>query len=473
LSLFADIWAFGIIVYELFSYPNIVTNSFFTTSEESLPIQTKHLMNEIRDDTDILNLLNLLLRNNPIQRLEMSSVLNHEFLNKVLHSSKLESNHNSIAGLRQYIEMKSKKTYKQTEQLEISSAPTKVVEQTLNIIAGMNKDQLQKLFIVSFNEEQGIDCGALTTSLYNRVLNNCDLLVTLSEDSGREKLVPLVDSDNDHTIPDKYRVLGKLLVKILFDQRTIPVTLAPYVWRFLVAEKIDNLSQLVSLKDIDMLDYQYSNNLRLITVANDVSDWYLDFSEVDNGNQTPVTNANRKQYLQKCIEHKLINSRLRNLTALREGFRCIPELIPFLNQMNEIDLAVLFHEKQYIDVQILISCLNYYGEVTNELKQNFESVLKSLSQEELKKVLYFVTGQVGLFKCGSNTPIMNPNRNEIAQFPRDKITILFSDQWDVQRYPVAHVCFYRLDMPLYSTQDIMKNKLLAAINLVDEAFDLY
>jgi hypothetical protein len=436
---------------------------------------TDYLRQEVRGDIDLYKLLNSALQIDPERRIEISSILRDGFVNKVLtNSSSIESNANNIKVFKKYVEFQSRITYTRRLEFEVSSSD--VGTETLDKFMVMTSDDLLKLFKVEFRGEQGYDCAALTTSLYNRVLKSCIgvLLVPLSKKCNSEVFIPVPNAD-DQYICEQFKSLGKLLAKVLFDQRTIPVTLASYIWRFLLKEHIntDNLSQLVSIRDVDTLDSQYSNSLWELTIMSDVSGLFLDFSDVDNGNNTPLTNDNVPLYIQKSIEHKLITSRLKNLQALRDGFRCIPDFLPCLNQLNEMDVAVLIYEQQFIDVEILISCLSFVvPDSTNEMKEMFISILRSFTQEELKKTLYFVTGQVGLFRSGDNDPLMNPNKHEHLYFPRNKITINFLSHLATERFPVARVCQYCLDMPLYSNMEQMRTKLISAINLIDESFDL-
>ncbi len=143
------------------------------------------------------------------------------------------------------------------------------------------------------------------------------------------------------------------------------------------------------------------------------------------------------------------------------------ELIPFINQLNEMDLALLISERRFIDKQLLIeTCIRFEG--ANDTQQQLcKQVLWSLNDEQLQRFLFFATGQIGMFNGGSHEPLWNPN--EMA-LPRNRITIAMCA--DVTRLPVAHVCFYTVDMPQYDTADKMKQKLLQAIMNTDDSFAL-
>ena len=143
------------------------------------------------------------------------------------------------------------------------------------------------------------------------------------------------------------------------------------------------------------------------------------------------------------------------------------ELIPFINQLNEIDLALLISERRFIDKQLLIeTCIRFDG--ANDTQQQLcKQVLWSLNDEQLQRFLFFATGQIGMFNGGSHEALWNPN--DMAQH-RNRITIATTHNGNA--LPVAHVCFYVIEMPKYETAETMKQKLLQAIMNMDDSFAL-
>jgi hypothetical protein len=53
-----------------------------------------------------------------------------------------------------------------------------------------------------------------------------------------------------------------------------------------------------------MRDLEYGNKLRLILVENDVNSLNLDFSDVEQGNTTPLTKENRREFISNAIQLK-------------------------------------------------------------------------------------------------------------------------------------------------------------------------
>ncbi len=205
----------------------------------------------------------------------------------------------------------------------------------------------------------------------------------------------------------------------------------------------------MSIRDVDMVHREYGNNLRLILAENDVSNLYLDFSDVEPGNTTPLRNENRKLYIKNAVEQKLIITRINNFKAMRKGFQNVKEFIPYWNTLTEMDIAMLISEQQYVDKNVLINeCIEFRGDSNQEISQRFIQVLNSLNNNELQQFLHFVTGQVGFYSAESDKPLENPNMH--SPYNRNKISIRFYEARQ-QILPVAHICFYSINMPKYST----------------------
>jgi hypothetical protein len=58
-----------------------------------------------------------------------------------------------------------------------------------------------------------------------------------------------------------------------------------------------------------------------------------------------------------------------------------------------------------------------------------------------------------------------------SPYNRNKISIRFYEA-DQEKLPVAHVCFYSIDMPKYETAEQMKNKLMQSIELSAGMFNV-
>ena len=84
-------------------------------------------------------------------------------------------------------------------------------------------------------------------------------------------------------------------------------------------------------------------------------------------------------------------------------------------------------------------------------------VLEELNNSERAEFIQFITGS-------SKVPVegFKGLRGSNGQIQKVEIIKLNSDQPD-RRLPQAHTCFFQLDLPEYSSKNILKAKLIMAI----------
>ena len=107
--------------------------------------------------------------------------------------------------------------------------------------------------------------------------------------------------------------------------------------------------------------------------------------------------------------------------------------------------------KAEIDVDLLKQCTTYDGcNESDEHVHFFWEVLNSFNTEERQALVKFTWGR-------SRLPLTADD------FP-EKFTIsTFNQSPADQYYPVAHTCFFSLELPRYTSKKIMRRKLLYAI----------
>lgn len=111
-----------------------------------------------------------------------------------------------------------------------------------------------------------------------------------------------------------------------------------------------------------------------------------------------------------------------------------------------------------IDVEDMKKNTMYEGTYTEESNviKWFWKAAESFSQEERARLVQFITGS-------SKVPV--------GGFIHDRLKICHISGGD-RRLPSAHTCFKQLDLPNYSTYEILREKLLFAINEGGEEFNI-
>jgi len=259
---------------------------------------------------------------------------------------------------------------------------------------------------------------------------------------------------------EMYSFLGKIMGSAIRSQHFLDLNLPSIVWKQLVQqtlgkedlEGIDH-SQMQSLKAIRCIDEQGVTEELFPDVFDfDFSITGLDGSVVQlkpNGLQDKVTFANRHEYADLVEEYRM-QEFSKQVKAIRSGLaQVVPSRLLTLFTWDELEVFVCGHPE--VDIDLLKSCTDYNRcNPKDRHVEMFWNVLESFSSEERSLFLRFTWGR-------SRLPISADQfhqRFKIQSFSRSP-----ADSY----LPVAHTCFFSLELPEYSTKDIMASKLRYAI----------
>ncbi|QSS64460.1 E3 ubiquitin-protein ligase pub1 [Histoplasma capsulatum] len=174
---------------------------------------------------------------------------------------------------------------------------------------------------------------------------------------------------------------------------------------------------------------------------------------IPNGSNIPVTNENKKQYVELITEWKIQKRVEEQFNAFITGFN---ELIPadLVNVFDERELELLIGGIADIDVDDWKKHTDYRGyQEQDEVIQNFWKVIRSWDAEQKSRLLQFATGT-------SRIPVNGFKDLQGSDGPR-RFTIEKSGE--ITALPKSHTCFNRLDLPPYKTYEQLQHKLSIAV----------
>jgi E3 ubiquitin-protein ligase HUWE1 len=179
-----------------------------------------------------------------------------------------------------------------------------------------------------------------------------------------------------------------------------------------------------------------------------------------NGRNLCVTESNKHEYVQLVAEHVMTKGIRDQVDALKQGFH---ELIPsdLIQIFSPQELELLLCGLPSIDVEDLRANTEYTGYTRDSPQiQWFWSIVQGLCQEDLARLLQFVTGtsQVPMEGFQALRGMNGPQRFNIHRCG------------DSGRLPSSHTCFNQLDLPEYSSSDVLQRCLLSAIREGFEGF---
>mmetsp|Transcript_9500 Transcript_9500/g.9068 ORF Transcript_9500/g.9068 Transcript_9500/m.9068 type:complete len:231 (-) Transcript_9500:40-732(-) len=192
-------------------------------------------------------------------------------------------------------------------------------------------------------------------------------------------------------------------------------------------------------------EFQEYHDQKFVTCLSDGTEIEL----VPGGKNKILTKENALDYVE-MVQNARLNEFQKQMRAMKKGIGMVfPTFLMKIYTWKELEYKVC--GKPSIDL-VHLKAITKYNECSedDETCKRFWRMLESFSDEEKSLYLKFVWGR-------SRLPIMG------EQFG-DKHTVkLITPQNCDQSLPIAHTCFFAIDIPRYSTEEIMKEKFLYAI----------
>ncbi|OWZ23473.1 hypothetical protein PHMEG_0001640 [Phytophthora megakarya] len=332
-------------------------------------------------------------------------------------------------------------------------------------------------FIVIFAGENVVGEGGPYRQLFNDISNELlgsgnPLFIptqnnVMKAGEFRERYMPKPSSTSKELL-QMFEFVGVLMGCCLRTGVRLNLRLAPLVWKMLVKQNI-------VLADLESVDHSLCESLKFLeelasTPSDDSNEVLYDsftttlsdgtIVELKTGGQhLPVTKTNAKEYI-----------RLVKATRLQE---CKPQVDAMLRGLGKIvpvqllQLCVWSELQQWvsgsleIDIKLLKRHTRYSSGMSPEQFPHLETfwkVLSSFSEENKRRFINFAWGQDTL-------------PADDAEFDRTHTRLLIkaSPQDDGVNQdallPKADTCFFNIELPAYSSEEIMREKLLLAITL--------
>jgi len=311
--------------------------------------------------------------------------------------------------------------------------------------------------------EPGIDGGGMFKEFFGELIKTAyNTAYGLFKETSDRELYP--NPNSNLIIPDslpQFEFLGKILAKAIMEGILVELPFA----NFFLSKLLGKYNY---VNDLVFLDSTLHKNLMSLKKYDNVEDLSLNFTVVDNelgtpivkelipgGKEIPITNENKLKYIGVMANYKLNVQIKEQSAAFLRGFSQIiaPDLIRMFNQ-DELQ-TIVSGNNGGIDIEDLKSSAVYSGgySASHEVIQRFWRVLASLTPEEQRKFLMFVTS------C-SRPPLLGFSHLKPAFAIHRALP-----QGDPNHYlPTASTCMNFLKLPPYGADWIMKEKILYAIN---------
>lgn len=405
--------------------------------------------------------LNLMVRNNP-------SLMSGSF-SLLVHNPRVLDFDNKRNYFNQQLHRRpANREHYGTLQLNVRRA--RVFEDSFQYLQRRTGDQIKygKLS-VRFYDEEGVDAGGVTREWFQilaRQMFNPDYC--LFQPCAADKLTyqPNRASAVNPEHLSFFKFVGRVIGKAIYDGRLLDAYFARSLYRQLLGKPVD-------YRDVEWVDPSYYSSLCWL-LENDPAPLDMTFSiDTDefgvtkvvplkeNGASIPVTLENRREFVQLAAEYRLYSSIKDQIESLLSGFY---EIIPkdLISIFNEQEVELLISGTPDIDVDEWRAATEYNGYTASDpVIVWWWRALKSFSRDERAKVLSFATGT-------SRVPLGGfVELQGVQGVQRFSIHKAYGG---TDRLPQAHTCFNQVDLPQYSSYEMLRTQLLLAINEGGEGF---
>jgi len=339
-----------------------------------------------------------------------------------------------------------------------------VFEDAYHQLCLRNAEEMRGRLHITFRNEQGVDAGGLSREFFGilakEIFNPNYALFTSTEDGCTFQPNPNSNVNPDHL--SYFRFVGRIVGKAVADGYLLDSHFTRSLYKHMLGKEPTH-------HDMEAIDPDYYKNLKTILEYN-LGDLCLDltFSVEDhsfgrnhvvdlipNGRNVPVTEENKAKYVSLVCQNRMTTAISSQIKAYLDGFY---ELVSkdLIQIFTPRELELLISGLPDIDMHDLKKNTDYNGwKATDRQIEWFWNVLFSLSRNQKAAFLQFVTGS-------SKVPLAGfgelPGMRGVQKFSIHKTG------GSAGALMSAHTCFNSLDLPVYQSEQELRDKLLYAIN---------
>jgi serine/threonine protein kinase len=453
------------------------------------------LKNAATSSHELADLLSVLLAVEPADRPSASSVLLHPYVNTchverlveegtlVRQSKKLEA----ARVLFRKVRDEEKHSGRRVEKWTLRREPEHLVPAVLDGLEALHGESLRIPLRITFEGESGVDEGGILSEMltvfFEAILvPELGLFETSSGDmaarGGGEGEEVTVDGSSPAALSSAYlpcarkvytsqqlkhyELIGRAMVKCLLEGRRIGSHFAPSLFKFIAGSP-------PGLADMSAWDSQQATSLQWILAHSGTAQLFLHFEDLRNsprGAVAPprwqenralrkkglITDNNKSDYVMEKIQQVLVESRLPALEALRAGAadalrNLSPYAAPFLELLTHSDWRLLLCGAESVSGPQVIALLKWQNfPSASQVPSWLCSLILSFDQDMLRRFIMFVCGCPSL-----------PGAS-VGNFE-----IIVRRQAESAALPIAHTCFHQLDIPDYTSEKLLRQKMVRAL----------
>lgn len=328
-----------------------------------------------------------------------------------------------------------------------------IVEDSITQVEAHNANDFKKELRVSFDGEDGVDMGGVKKEWFSILLSR---LVTSPESSlfKEDEQSKLQWINPQCTSLSEYKLIGKLLAIAMYNGVILELNFPAALYK-----KLKGIEPTFEdLREIHPMIYSSLEKLLQIDDPETISDLDLNFSVVEggkvvplvpDGENVPVTCANKATYVEQYTRYMLIDSVKSQFEAFVNGFCSIFSTSKIYTMLTYDELEKVICGSTVLNWQDLEKAAEYDNGYARDhpFVSMFWGMFHSLTEEQKRKFLRFATAT---------------ERAPVGGL-RDLHIVIVRNGPDSDVLPTASTCFNHLLIPEYKTPEKLKTKFLQAI----------
>jgi len=399
----SDMYSYGVLIFFMY-FPN----KFHELIPGFISIPS--------NDIELSDLLVKLLDVNPLNRPTANNALMHRYfrityVERLLSEGEIVEQDRKLEAVRSVLYHSRMENKSNIEVLTVHRS--NIVADVLRYFRSLPLDKMKYHLRIIFINEPGIDEGGLLNELFSLffdlIFQDTSMFESCDSKANDYGLIAGADSEQDTNIQsniflpttketnetlENLKAFGRILVKTLYEGRRIGNRLCPSVFKFITSTN-------PNMRDLQIYDPQTAKSLQWVLATVGVEDFGLHFESVNQPELGVVDDSNKSKFVLLKIHNILIESRRKQLVAVKEGFlegiRAFSEdASPFLSLLSHTDWRVLLCGDLTISPQRVVSLLKYHNFPKKSLIPTWlNEIILSSSEDHLRQFLVFVTG-IGL-----------------------------------------------------------------------------
>ncbi|KAF0694028.1 hypothetical protein As57867_014995, partial [Aphanomyces stellatus] len=354
------------------------------------------------------------------------------------------------------------------QNIKVKCSRDRLLPDAVDTLLGLDGPMRCSSLRFEFQGEVGRDAGGLQREWYMcaaEAFLACGLFAVANRDDNSyfinvDATHALQSSSLAHLqVSEAFRAAGRFVGRALLDGQMLTCPLNPILFKVLLGTPL-------TLDDVESLDRSVYKSLVYLLTHEDVDALTLTFSVsepmpssghysivdlIPNGQDIAVTDANKRDYVDRMVRYLLFDRVQTELLALVQGvYDIIPRelLLPFDHKELELLLCGLTD----IDVVDWETNTTLSSDlIGTSLVHWFWDIVRAMSQVDRAKLLQYTTG------C-SRVPVqgfkgLTSYDGKISRFALRGVAYFAG------AYPRVHTCFNRIDLPRYPTKVLLEDAI--------------